>query len=216
MDHKSTISNSPVARGSNVISDLGTFWTAANMLSLCRVVLSVPITYLILVDGPLAWLLGLILLAMVTDWFDGRLARWSHTVSDWGKVLDPLADKLMASAVTLALVIRGSLPLWFLALIILRDVIIVYGGVLVTRRTGEVYMSIMSGKLAVSALAVTVVAALLRADPPIMNACVAVTTALLLYSFLRYVIRGIQVARTYPRPEGNAAEVENRNVKRKT
>src|SRR5690606_19532272 len=164
--------------------------------------LSVPITYLILVDGPLAWLLGLILLAMVTDWFDGRLARWSHTVSDWGKVLDPLADKLMASAVTLALVIRGSLPLWFLALIILRDVIIVYGGVLVTRRTGEVYMSIMSGKLAVSALAVTVVAALLRADPPIMNACVAVTTALLLYSFLRYVIRGIQVARTYPRPDG--------------
>ncbi len=201
MDHKSTISNPPVSSGQQIPSDLGTFWTAANMLSLCRVVLIAPITYLILVNGPLAWLMGLILLAMVTDWFDGRIARWSHTVSDWGKVLDPLADKLMATAVTLALVVRGALPLWFLLLIVVRDAVIVYGGVLVTRRTGKVYMSIMSGKLAVSALAVTVVAALLRADPPVMNFCVLATTALLLYSFVRYILRGIEVARTFPKPD---------------
>lgn len=54
---------------------LGQFWTAANMLSLSRAVLVVPITYLILVDGSKAWLIGLVILAALTDWFDGRLAR---------------------------------------------------------------------------------------------------------------------------------------------
>ena len=165
------------------------------MLSLSRGVLVIPITYLVLIDGPLRWLFGLIALAVITDWFDGRLARWSHTVSDWGKVLDPLADKLMAVSVTLALVIRGSLPAWFIGLVGTRDVLIVLGGVLLARRTGHVFMSLWSGKVAVTALAVTVVAALFHADPPVLEVCIWVTTGLLLYSFGRYLVRALRVLR---------------------
>ena len=63
---------------------------------------------------------GLIALAIATDFFDGKVARWSHTVSEWGKVLDATADKLAAAAVCTALLLRPEeagprLPLWFVA-----------------------------------------------------------------------------------------------------
>ncbi len=168
---------------------LGRFWTIANMLSMLRLVLVVPITYLILTDGPLTWLFGLILLALVTDWFDGRVARWSRTVSEWGKVLDPLADKVAGAAVVLALVVRGTLPLWFLSVIVARDVAIILGGVVLARRTGQVVMSAWMGKVAVTALALTVLAALLRADEPILTTCIWITTGLMVYSFVLYAAR---------------------------
>lgn len=168
---------------------LGRFWTIANMLSMLRLVLVVPITYLILTDGPLTWLFGLILLALVTDWFDGRVARWSRTVSEWGKVLDPLADKVAGAAVVLALVVRGTLPMWFLSVIVARDVAIILGGVVLARRTGQVVMSAWMGKVAVTALALTVLAALLRADEPILTSCIWITTGLMVYSFVLYAAR---------------------------
>jgi dsRNA-specific ribonuclease len=83
--------------------------------ALSRLALVAPIAVLIYRDGPLLWLLALILLAVATDYFDGKVARWTGTVSEWGKVLDPLADKLAAAVVVLALVLRPvepTLPLY--------------------------------------------------------------------------------------------------------
>lgn len=168
---------------------LGRFWTIPNMLSLFRLVLVVPITYLIVVDGPLLWIFGLVLVAVASDYFDGRIARWSNTVSEWGKVLDPLADKVAAAMVVMALVIRGSLPFWLLGLILVRDMLIFWGGALLVKRIGTVVMSTMSGKIAVSVLALTVLAALLRADPPIVDWLVYLTAALMCVSFGFYALR---------------------------
>ena len=191
-----------------MIPPLGKFWTIANMLSLFRVVLALPVTYLILVDGSVAWILGLILLAGLTDWFDGHLARWSHTVSNWGKVLDPLCDKAAALMVSLALVIRGDLPIWFVGLIALRDVLIVVGSVLLTRRIGEVMMSVWWGKVAVTAMAVTILAALLKADPPVMQFCIWLTLALMLYSFTLYILRYLRLWRIGAEPTDAKADGE--------
>ena len=183
-----------------MIPPLGKFWTIANMLSLIRVVLAIPVTYLILVDGSVGWILGLIVLAGLTDWFDGHLARWSHTVSNWGKVLDPLCDKAAAILISVALVVRGDLPVWFVGIIALRDGLIVLGSVLLTRRIGEVKMSIWWGKVAVTALAVTLLAALLKADAPVMQFCIWFTLAMMLYSFTLYVLRYLRLWRTQTDP----------------
>ncbi len=183
--------------------DLGRFWTAANVLTMTRMVLVGPIALLVYRGGPFGWLMGLLLFAIATDWFDGQIARWSGTVSEWGKVLDPTADKLAAAAVTLALVLRPPelgppLPVWFVACVILRDAIIALGGLIQTRRLGYVMMSLWSGKVAVTALSITVLAALLRADPPVLMICVWTTTALLVYSLGRYLQRFVQVMRLGP------------------
>lgn len=194
------MSNVQQASDTRATRNLGMFWTAANIISLSRVVLVVPITYLILIDGPMRWIFGLIFLGMLTDFFDGRVARWSGTVSEWGKVLDPVADKLAAAAVTVALVFRSpeagpTLPLWFLGLIIVRDGSIVLGGILIARRTGEVLMSIWWGKVAVTALSITVLAALLKADQPVMQVCIWITTVLMGYAFILYILRFLRVWR---------------------
>lgn len=159
------------------------------MLSLTRVILVIPITFLIIVDGSVGWILGLVFAALCTDWFDGTVARWSKTVSEWGKVLDPLADKFAAICVVLALTIRGSLPVWFLVLIAVRDILIVWGSTLATRKLQRVLMSLWWGKIAVFMLAITVLGAILKADPPVLNIAIWVTAVLFVYSFLLYAFR---------------------------
>ena len=173
---------------------MGPFWTLANLLSLSRAVLVVPIAGLVYAGGPLGPMFGLIGLAIATDWFDGRVARWRDAVSEWGKVLDATADKLAAAAVTLALLLRPEsagpgLPLWFVVLAITRDAFLAVGGLVQTRRLGRFTSSLWSGKVAVGALAITVVAALLRAPASAMEALLWFTAAVLVYSIVKYGVR---------------------------
>ena len=183
---------------------LGRFWTVPNMLSLVRLALIVPITYLIVQDGPMLWLLSLIALAIISDWLDGNVARWFHSESSWGKVLDPLADKVGAGVIAMALTFREAepnLPVWFLIFILARDAIIVAGGFLLARRTRHVAMSAWIGKIAVTFLALTLLAGILRADQPIMEFMVWSTSALLLYSFLVYAVRFVSLMRKGAMPD---------------
>ena len=172
---------------------LGRFWTIPNMLSIARIFLTVPITYLILTDGSIVWILSLIALAVCTDWFDGVVARWSKSISEWGKVLDPLADKISASSVVLALVIQNKIPLWFLLVIVIRDVLILIGGAVAAHKLRVVLMSNLWGKVAVFMLSVTVLWALLEADKPLFQISMWITTVLFVFSFVLYVIRFIDV-----------------------
>lgn len=191
---------------------LGRFWTIPNMLSLVRIVLVVPITYLIVIDGPIGWVVGLILVAAFTDWVDGRLARWSHTVSEWGKMLDPLADKFAAVMIVPALVFREAeptLPLWLFLLVVGRDLCIVAGGILIARRTGRIAVSSWVGKLAVAALSLTVLAAILKADAPVLSFCIWTTAILMSLSFVVYSIRLVRILRvTQHRPPAAVDEVD--------
>lgn len=177
---------------------LGRFWTVPNALSLIRLILVLPITYLIVVDGSLSWLFGLIVVAILSDWFDGRIARWSHTVSAWGKVLDPVADKFAAVMIVSALVFRPTeptLPVWLLALVLVRDASIVIGGLIIAQRTGRIAVSAWIGKAAVAWLALTVLAALLKADPPVLQGCIWMTAGLMVLSFIAYFIRFFRIIR---------------------
>ncbi len=67
------------------------------------------------------WSLGIFLLAATTDWLDGYLARRRNEVTDLGKFLDPLVDKLLIFAPLLCLVGLGSIPAWGVFLIVARE-----------------------------------------------------------------------------------------------
>lgn len=187
-------------------SDLGQFWTPANMLSMLRLVLIIPVTWLILVDGPLFWVMIIVVLAIATDYFDGRIARWSDSVSEWGKVLDPMADKIGGGMVVLALTLKGSLPWWFFIAMAVRDLVIFGGGAILRARTGQIVMSMWSGKVAVTAVAITALAALLRADAPVLEFCIWASTVLLAWSFFRYLVRFFSILRSTRPVTGPPAE----------
>jgi CDP-diacylglycerol--glycerol-3-phosphate 3-phosphatidyltransferase len=102
--------------------------TLPNFLSLFRILIIPVLVYLLTFPDPLSALLAacLFLLASITDFFDGYLARRNRSVSDVGKILDPLADKLMiASALIMLAAIdrphEPSVPAWLVVVIIARE-----------------------------------------------------------------------------------------------
>jgi cardiolipin synthase (CMP-forming) len=109
--------------------------TVPNALSMLRL-LGVPV-FLWLILGPQADGAAVLLLMAsgVTDYLDGVIARRWHQVSRVGQLLDPLADRLYIIATLLGLGLRGIVPWWLLAVIVLRDVVLGVA-LLVMRRHG--------------------------------------------------------------------------------
>ncbi len=168
---------------------LGSFWTVANLVSISRIPLSVAAALIIWREGPIHWSLILIILAGLTDLLDGLIARQTNTVSEWGKVLDPLADKISVAFLGIALAWKGILPLWFLLSILLRDSLILIGGLILTRQLGRVHMSNLLGKITATAIGITFILALLKADQVVMDLSIWGTMALMGLSLVIYGAR---------------------------
>ena len=103
-------------------------WTLPNLLSLFRILIIPVLVYLLAFTDRTSALLAawLFLLASVTDYFDGYLARRNRSVSDLGKILDPLADKLMVASTLIMLAAMDrphepSVPAWLVVLIVARE-----------------------------------------------------------------------------------------------
>ena len=109
--------------------------TVPNLLSLFRILLIPVFVLLLLRRGTEA--AGLILLGVVvsTDWIDGYIARHTGQVSNVGKLLDPIADRLAIAAGLIALVVRDAFPLWAALLVIVRDLVVMVAGGLVLLAT---------------------------------------------------------------------------------
>jgi CDP-diacylglycerol--glycerol-3-phosphate 3-phosphatidyltransferase len=99
---------------------------AANVMTALRVVLVPIIIVLLLVGGDAAqwWALALFVIASFTDTADGWLARRHERVTRWGKLADPAADKVLVLGVLAALVWRGDIAWWVLAIIAVREIAI--------------------------------------------------------------------------------------------
>ena len=109
--------------------------TLPNAISAFRIVM-IPVFVLLIIDPDTATA-GLVLFAAVvaTDWVDGTVARRTGQVSELGKVLDPVADRLAIAAGIIALAVAGLFPWWAAALIIGRDLaVLVAGAYALTRR----------------------------------------------------------------------------------
>jgi cardiolipin synthase len=97
-----------------------------NLICIARIVLAVPVVYT-LVHGHYASTLLLFLVAALSDGLDGYLAKRYGWASETGKILDPVADKLLLVSAFTALTLLGLVPLWLAATAIARDVVIAGG-----------------------------------------------------------------------------------------
>ncbi|BAC70218.1 CDP-diacylglycerol--glycerol-3-phosphate 3-phosphatidyltransferase [Streptomyces avermitilis] len=115
-------------------------WNVANLLTMLRLVLVPGFVALMLADGGYdpawrAWAWAAFAVAMITDIFDGHLARTYNLVTDFGKIADPIADKAIMGAALICLSWLGDLPWWVtgvilgreLGITLLRFVVIRYG-----------------------------------------------------------------------------------------
>lgn len=133
-------------------------WTPANVVTLIRICL-VPVFVVALISPWPQWFglpqvaddaksliaAGIFILISCTDWLDGYLARSRNEVTDFGKFMDPLADKILVVAALLALIELGSLPSWVVLIIVARE-FIVSGARMVAASEGVVIAASWYGK----------------------------------------------------------------------
>ena len=86
--------------------------TLASWITLSRIILVIPTVWL-LGAGHYGWVLCLILISALTDYLDGLAARKLNQISDVGKVLDQVADKIFVNSVFIVMAVIGSIPSWF-------------------------------------------------------------------------------------------------------
>ena len=122
--------------------------TTANKLTIMRIAL-IPVFLVVLYldfAGARWWALGIFIVACLTDFADGYIARHYNQITNFGKFMDPLADKMLVMAAMCYFVECGQMPGWCLAIVLLRE-FAVSGMRLVAVEQGRVIAAAWSGKV---------------------------------------------------------------------
>ena len=168
--------------------------TTASKITLVRVFM-IPLVMIAMylskgVSGLWMWVsLGLFVIASVTDFIDGQIARKCNQVSDFGKFLDPLADKLLTIAVMTVFCEWGRFPAWALMLVLTRE-FAVTGLRLVAAPKGRVIAAAWSGKVKTASTMIGLILWMLLPENTmvglVVSAVIVVTTV---YSGIEYFIK---------------------------
>ena len=122
--------------------------TIPNALSLFRICLIPIILFLFIKDNYWSTPVAIVLtvLAALTDILDGYLARKLNQVTELGKILDPLADKIAAAAIFIYLYLFKDFPFWLISMILLRDLLLIIGALFLINKKDVVIPSNQIGK----------------------------------------------------------------------
>ena len=180
--------------------------TLPNLLSVVRIA-GIPLLLWLLLGPHLDILAVMVLVASaITDWMDGKIARWLDQGSQFGAMLDPLADRLYVLATLVAFVLRGIVPWWFAAILVGRDVVVGLG-VFTLRRAGYRTPDVIYlGKAATFCLLYALPLLLFAHDnrfadivAPVAYAMTGWGTGIYLWSGLLYVRQAVMAVRNMQR-----------------
>ena len=166
----------------------------ANKLTMLRVFM-IPAFLLVLYLGiPFAnyVALAIFIVASLTDWLDGYIARNCNQTTDFGKFMDPLADKCLVIAAMLWFVEIGQMPAWALLIVVVRE-FAVSGIRMQAANLGRVIAAGWSGKVKTASTMVCICLMLLPIPPVVNIVCVAVIVVTTLYSGGEYLIQNKDV-----------------------
>ena len=168
--------------------------TPSNFLSLLRLLMAVPLWYLFdyLGDpGMRIVLFSVCIIAAATDILDGYLARKLDQVTEFGKIIDPLADKVAVGAIIIKLFLIGEIPGYYFFLIIGRDVLIFAGGIYVSQKIGKVLPSNALGKMTVINIGIVILLIVLgiSRESLVFLVLYDLSIILIFISLIAYVIR---------------------------
>ena len=138
--------------------------------------------------------LAIFVVASVTDWFDGKLARKYNLVTNFGKFMDPLADKLLVCSAMICFIELEKLPAWFVIIIIGREFII-SGFRLVAADNGVVIAASYWGKFKTTFQMAAVILMIFNipALTLVTNIVVVIAVALTIISLVDYVAKNIKI-----------------------
>jgi CDP-diacylglycerol--glycerol-3-phosphate 3-phosphatidyltransferase len=176
-------------------------FTVSNLLSFLRLLLTFPIIALFQYYGQKGIsevIVLLLMFAAITDILDGYLARKFNQITELGKMIDPIADKVLMSAVLILFLLHNLLPLYYILLMISRDILILMGGIFIAKRVGKVLQSNYLGKITVVTVGIVILLRLIgfNHSDTTFNLLYFLSIGMIISSFLAYLFRAINILRT--------------------
>jgi len=132
-----------------------------NFLSFSRIFLGILVAVMIIRDYNNWIVFSITMIAVLTDFFDGFLARKYNDVTPLGKIFDPVADKIALLFICIALVYKKDFPVWLIIIIVVRDVILSSAGLFTIGKRKIVSSSNIPGKIMINVLAVLILSYIL-------------------------------------------------------
>ncbi len=169
--------------------------TIPNILSLFRLLLIPVIMWLYIVKEDPVLTTVILALSGITDIVDGIIARKCHMISDFGKAFDPVADKLTQIAMLFCLVTRFKWMLLPLCVMVVKEITAGILGLLVIRKTGNVYGAVWHGKTTTVSLYSMMIIHLIWYNIPgvISGILIGACTALALLSAFMYSRENVRI-----------------------
>ena len=166
----------------------------ANKLTILRVVMIPAFLLVLYLNVPYAnyWALAIFAAASITDTLDGYIARHYNQITDFGKFMDPLADKCLVTAAMLWFVEVGQMPAWALLIVIVRE-FAVSGLRMVAADKGRVIAAGWSGKVKTAATMVCVLLMLLPLPEIVSQIGTAVIVLTTIYSGVEYFMKNADI-----------------------
>lgn len=171
--------------------------TTANKITVLRIIL-VPVFMVLMYLGYTYWALAIYIIACLSDFIDGHIARKYNQVTNFGKFMDPLADKMLVLTAMCYFVDNDTMPGWVVALVLLRE-FAVSGLRLLAVEQGTVIAAAWSGKIKTFVTMVALGILIIVAEPwvpfkdiipPVCSALIVIST---LYSGAEYFIKNAAV-----------------------
>ena len=168
--------------------------TTANKLTILRVVMIPAFLAVVYAGFPGSGYvaLAIYIVACLTDWLDGYIARHYHQVSDFGKFMDPLADKCLVVAALCWFVENGQMAGWVLAVVLLRE-FAVSGMRLVAVEKGRVIAAGWSGKVKTASTMVCICLMLFGIPGWAERVCEVIILVTTIYSGVEYFAKNLDV-----------------------
>ena len=166
----------------------------ANKLTMLRVVM-IPAFVIVLYadfEGCRYVALALFAIASFTDFLDGYIARSRNLVTDFGKFMDPLADKVLVMTAMLMFVSWGQMPAWVLAVVLARE-LAVSGLRMIAATEGKVIAAAWSGKVKTASPMVCIILMLLPIPPVLNTVCWGIILVTTVYSGVEYFTKNKHV-----------------------
>lgn len=183
-------------------------WNVPNILTIIRIALIGVLVYFFSI-GQLFWALIVFVTAGVTDYLDGYIARKYNLITTFGKLMDPLADKLMVVTTLICLTTIGRVPLWAPLVIAVKETIMAIGGVLLLKR-GIVAYAHWIGKAATILFTIAIIAVFFHEwiapwDQALLVAAVLLSIAAFFW-YLRKVLKQLNRREKMPDEQNHKGE----------
>jgi CDP-diacylglycerol--glycerol-3-phosphate 3-phosphatidyltransferase len=168
--------------------------TTANKITIGRICL-IPVFLVLAYTGNIYWALGVFIAACLSDTLDGYIARHYRQVTDFGKFMDPLADKILVLAAMVYLVEKGQMPGWAVTIVLFRE-FAVSGLRLIAVEQNRVIAAAWSGKIKTAMTMIGLCVMLVFGENQTVSWIVTILIVLTtVYSGMEYFIKNKDVFR---------------------